>query len=106
MITGTPKISGLAVLDLTAEIRATGCTLSCKAAWVDTTRGSTHGWTKGEGAIWSKETVERLLELAAAMEMDLAALHFNEARRPDAATERPLAELGGLAEHLDEANQA
>lgn len=108
MIAGTPKFSGLAILELNADIRATGQKLECKAAWVDTQRGSTHGWAKGDGAIWSKETIERLLALVDSMEADMAVLHFQEVsgNLRLGATERPLADPGGIGEHLVEADQA
>jgi hypothetical protein len=104
-ISGTPKISGLAILDLTAEIRTTGTKLTCKAGWVDTVKGGTRGWVQGEGAIWSPETVSRLIALVDSMEQDMGALHFDSVIS-SGTTERQPVEVGGLAEHLEEANQA
>jgi hypothetical protein len=103
MIAGTPKINALAILDITGEIRDKAVTLECKAAYVDTSSGTTRGWVKGTGAIWSPETRDRLYALIESMEQDMAAVYFSGTER---LAERPLTELGGIAEHLDEANQA
>ena len=105
-ISGTPKANALAILDITAEIRANAVTLDCKAGYVDTSNGTTLGWLKGSGANWSPETRDRLYALVESMEQDMAAVYFSGAERNRTLAERPLAEIGGIAEHLDEANQA
>lgn len=103
-IDGTPKFQTLAVAELTAELKGSSVTLTAKAAFVDRASGLTHGWTKGEGAIWSQETIARLGALRESMERDLAGLHFNGPALPEQQAEQR--ELGGLGEHLMDAEQA
>jgi hypothetical protein len=107
-ITGTPKFTGLALREIAAEFAAGGNqTLAGKAAFVDQSTGVSHGWTKNEGAAWSRETIDRLYALRDSMEADMAALHFNGyTQSVTASSVRPTAELGGLGEHLEEADQA
>jgi hypothetical protein len=97
-ISGTPKFSALDLKEMSAEISGTSIALSGKAAFVNPSNNATHGWTKAEGSVWSKETIEALLELRAQMEKDLARLHF-EGQSVASDGSRPL-ELGGLGEHL------
>jgi len=104
-IDGTPKFASLVVAEITAEIKGSSKTLTAKAAFVDRATNHTHGWTKGEGAIWSPETIQALEALQESMERDLASLHFLGHSAPTAST-TPSRELGGLGEHLAEADQA
>lgn len=106
-IDGTPKFSTLAVKEITAEINGMSVVLTGKAAFVDRNTNATHGWTKGEGAIWSEETKAQLLVLQQLMEEDLARLHFSDSYaadsgRPQMRTAAP----SGIGEHLEEADQA
>lgn len=103
---GTPKFSTLVVREITAEIGTSTVTLTGKAAYLDRTNGATHGWTKGEGAVWSKETIERLRSLQESMELDLASLHFIDAAPSQIGRRLPSAEPGGIGEHLEDADQA
>ena len=104
-VDGTPKFGTITVREITVEITQAGPNIVAKAAFVDRTTGHTHGWTQGTGAIWSPETRALLLQLAASMEQDLANLHFIGGAGPSGREEsKPL--FGGIAEHLEEADQA
>jgi hypothetical protein len=109
MIEGTSRINALALGELTANFRAGGnITLTAKAAFLNTNAGATMGWTQGESTMWSRETIDILLQLAEAMEKDLARVHFGDGTSPVyARTDAPNAplSLGGLGEHLGETDQ-
>lgn len=105
-IDGTPKFTTLAVAEVAADFKGTSVTLSCKVAFGNRETGATHAWTKGEGAIWSKETIARLEELRAAMEQDLAARHFQEFTVVNGGRAPSPTHIGGIGEHLSEADQA
>ncbi len=99
--TGTPVFDALVLARV--EIDMLKRSLTAQAAFVDTKTGATHGWTKGEGAIWSEETKSAAAVLAASMERDLAKLHFgtqpSEVALP---TSGPAA--SGLGEHLSDSD--
>ena len=108
-IDGTPKFTTLEVREISAVVTANSVTLTGKAGFRDVKTGAMHAWTRGEGAIWSKETLEQLQTLRGYMESDLARLHFSDAPGSvvvDGATFS--SEPRGLMEHLgaDEADQA
>lgn len=107
-VEGTPKFSSLVVKEITAEINGMSVSISAKAAFVDSRTNATHGWTKGEGAIWSENTKAQLLLLQQAIEEDLARAHFTDGVVQNAAFTRnnAPAEVGGITEHLEEADQA
>lgn len=105
-VDGTPKFGTIAVKEITADITQNNTTLTAKAAFVDRTTGNTHGWTQGGGAVWSRETVEILHALQASMEQDLARLHFQEGGTVVTGQRAPTQMLGGIGEHLEEADQA
>jgi hypothetical protein len=107
MIDGTPKFTSLAIKEISADIGVNNLTLVAKAGFVNRSNGVTHGWTRAEGAVWSDETKQKLLELKEAMEKDLATLHFQEFSPGTQPLERSSVEPGGLMEHLraDEADQ-
>jgi hypothetical protein len=106
-VDGTPKFSSLVVREISAEISVNSITLTGKAAFFDKTSGANHAWTKGEGAIWSKATIEQLQLLASMMEVDLARLHFHGGQSASPLSRGfPSAEPSGLMEHLGEADQA
>lgn len=111
MIHGTPKFNALAIKEISADIGVNNLTLVAKAGFVDTATGATHGWTRAEGALWSRETREKLIELKDLMERDMATLHLHEfTSQGTQQTVRPPVEPGGLMEHLgnlgSEADQA
>jgi len=69
---------------------------------VSTETGSTYGSTTCRQ--WSKPTLDKLAELRALMEEDLAALVFN--RQPTATAISQQAEPGGIGEALRNAGEA
>lgn len=95
MMTGTPKFNSIAVGELRATFIERVHELSAKAAFVNTTTGTTHGWTTNTQ--WSTATLQKLEELRAAMEEDLGRLHFDDAH-PE--TPRHAQDVGGLGEFL------
>jgi hypothetical protein len=104
-IDGTPKFGTISVREIVAEITQAGPNITGKAAFVDRTTGNTHGWTQGTGAVWSEVTRGLLMQLAASMEQDLANLHFiGGAGATGREESKPL--FSGIAEHLEEADQA
>ena len=78
-VQGVPRFDAVTLGDITADFKAKA-TISLKgvAAFVDSETGMTHGWTRGEGPVWSKETMVKLQELKDLMERDLAKIHFRE----------------------------
>jgi hypothetical protein len=107
-IDGAPKFSTLVVAEISADFKGANIQLSGKAAFVDRGSGATHAWTKGEGAIWSPETLVQLNLLRAQMELDLARLHLQDYAPVGSTTaSNPLpARVGGILEHLQtEADQ-
>jgi hypothetical protein len=96
-ITGTPVFDAIAIA--TVEINVLEKSLGAKAAFVNTRNGETHGWTEGNGAIWTKETKDAAAALIAAMERDLAALHLGTAPEAQKANS-PSSPVSGLREHL------
>lgn len=101
MIQGVPKFDALAVFNGEFSFMGPTLTLKVKAAFVDTKTGHTHGWTNGEGPIWSKNTMDILGKLREAMEDDLARLHLTDGSTvPEATGGAVEAGGGGLGEHL------
>jgi hypothetical protein len=92
---GIPKFDGVAVLEISVDFKGPSGKVEAVAAFVDTTTGETHGWTKGVGTTWSNQTKERLQALRESMEEDLAARSFGDRRSATRA-----ADVGGLGEHL------
>ena len=76
MQTGTPKFNGIVVADGTFNFLEMSSTLTCRAAFVSSESGQTHGWTNGTGNIWSPETVAILKSLRESMERDLVNVHM------------------------------
>lgn len=76
MIRGTLKADGVVVSEGSFSFRGTSITLQGKAAFVSTRTGGTYGWT--ECTTWSPETVAKLQELLALMEVDLGRIHLVE----------------------------
>lgn len=79
MINGSPKFDGLAIGSIEVDFTKQTIQLKAVAGFINTATGDTHGWTRGEGGIWSTETLQKLQELREAMEKDLARLHFEGA---------------------------
>lgn len=104
MQTGTPKFNAVAVVEGTFSFVELGADLRCKAAFVSTVSGVTHGWTSGSGSVWSKNTVALLLELRKAMEEDLAKVHLFADDGASSGEEGPVQRSGqaptGLGESL------
>jgi hypothetical protein len=98
MSTGTPVFDSLKVLELWVDVLQSS--MQCKAAFVNTKTGHTHGWTEGRGTMWSKETKKRLDALKESMEMDLMKVHFSGASEP--AKSPGLQVSGGIKEHLED----
>ena len=75
MIRGQPKFDGLAVLELSASFLGPTVKLEAKTAFTNTKNGDTHGWTINTQ--WSPQTIEKLKELRAALEVDLGRIHLD-----------------------------
>jgi hypothetical protein len=100
MITGQPKFDTLAVYTLEASLVGPTISLKCKLGFVNSKDGLTHGWSTGEGAIWSKATMDALSALREAMERDLAALHMHGMSDVGGAVVTTGPGLRGLGEHV------
>jgi hypothetical protein len=102
MIEGTPKFNGIAVGSISANVNRDLLHLEATAGFVDTSTGETHGWTKGEGRVWSKRTLLKLRELLDSMEEDLAKMHLGDAAlKSSGATSKAGLDVGGIGEHLN-----
>lgn len=100
---GIPKIDGIAVGEFEGNFLGPSPRLKAKAAFVDSHNGSTHGWTTCEQ--WSPTTIQKLKEFRAAMEEDLAGLHFQDSDSEFVDTSdvssRSAEAPTGLGEHLN-----
>jgi hypothetical protein len=96
-ITGTPIFDSIRVM--TIEIDTNKQTLVAEAAFLCKRTDQTHGWTRGEGMVWSKETREKAAELERLIEIDLAKVHFDSPNIPEA-PEVETPGPGGVGEHL------
>lgn len=103
MIEGTPRFNGLAVATITADWTKTTIELKAKAAFLNVVTKQTHGWTQGEGGIWSQETMELLTSLRNSMEQDLSRLHFGDGLSAASPQGRTSALPDGIGEHLGSA---
>jgi hypothetical protein len=99
MISGTPRFGALSVHEVAITFTSISTVITSKAAFVDPTRNVTHGWTKGEGGIWSPETIALAQQLRAALETDLARVHFSEFAVQGVGA--PLPEPSGLGEFVN-----
>lgn len=113
MVTGSPRFNGLAIgeisinylSNITARKEGDPPVLTVKAAFVNSEKGTTHGWTQGGGKHggpqWSKAVVQKAEELRELLETELAQLHFDSvgsmADRGDAIEP----DDRGLAEHAE-----
>lgn len=105
MILGTPKFTGLAIGELTINKMAPTTKITAKVAFIDPATGITYGWTTAEGALWSKDTLDKLNELLTSMEADVARIHFEGGSGTEPAIapgggSGPIPAGGGLGEHL------
>ncbi len=98
MVKGQPKFDGLAIGQLSANFTRETLHLEATAGFVDSTTGETHGWTKADGRVWSKETMSKLKELQLSMELDMAKLHLSDA--DSAVTESAKRSPSGIGEAL------
>lgn len=71
------KFNHVALGELSVNLLDVAPKVIAKAAFVNTQTGTTHGYTTCSQ--WSQDTLEKLKELRALMERDLAALHFADA---------------------------
>jgi len=100
----TVIFNGIALGELNIDFLATPSKVVAKAAFINTQTGATHGWTTCHQ--WAPDTMERLRELRALMERDLAAIHFADASSgpgPTTSTTRSgglQSEMKGLGELL------
>lgn len=70
----TVLFNGIALGELSVNFLESPAKVVAKGAFINTTTGQTHGWTTCHQ--WSPDTIEKLRELRALMERDMAALHF------------------------------
>lgn len=77
-VKGVLKFNSIAVSELNADFMKATIVLKAVAAFVDSETGETHGWSRGDGTVWSKDTLKKLQELRSAMERDLGRIHFTE----------------------------
>ncbi len=102
-VIGTPAFNAVALLKIDSISFATkDVSLVGHGAFVNTDTGSTYGQTSCRR--WSKRTLEKLDELRAAMEEDLAALVF--VTRAASGSEGPVLEPGGIGESLRSSTEA
>lgn len=103
MIRGSAKFDGIAIGNISVDFLGPTLTMTCKAAFVDSTSGNTHGYTTG--ASWSPETIQKLKELKEAMERDLGRVHFAGEGTTTPLGASTTAEASGIGEHLADAPQ-
>lgn len=96
---GTPRFNTLVIAKVTVDLTRTPSAITAEAAFVNDTTGHTHGWTRGDGGVWSEETRTRLRALCDSMERDLAKMHFSDGVVA-ASPGNGAVEQGGLAEYL------
>lgn len=102
-VIGTPAFNAVAILKIDAiHFHHSSVALVAHGAFVNTETGSTYGSTTCRQ--WSKPTLDKLAELRALMEEDLAALVFH--RQPATAASPQQAEPGGIGESLRGASDA
>ena len=96
------KFDQLKVAEISVNFLEASPSITAKAAFISTQTGQTHGWTTGRQ--WSPETLEKLAELRASMERDLAVTHFEDGA---ISTSTPVGSIresfAGLGEHLGSA---
>lgn len=102
MIRGNAKFDGLAVGEGKFSFMGPTVHLDGKAAFVNSRTGDTHGWTNNTQ--WSPETIAKLSELRALMEVDLGRLHMENGGEvligPTNTGGVGVSSVGGLGEHI------
>jgi hypothetical protein len=77
MIKGKPKFDVIAMGEIKADFTKRDTVLKAVAAFAHSETGLTHGWTRGEGQVWSEVTMKKLQSLKESMEKDLAERHLD-----------------------------
>jgi hypothetical protein len=97
-VIGTPAFNAVAILKIEPILFNTNdVVLVAQGAFVNTDNGSTYGSTTCRR--WSKPTLDKLAELRALMEEDLASLVFQR-HAPTANAGAAQADPGGIGEEL------
>lgn len=96
-VIGTPAFNAVAILKIDPIVfNHNDVSLVAHGAFVNTDNGNTYGQTTCRR--WSKQTLDKLAELRALMEEDLANLVF--VRQSTAGSAVPQADPGGIGEEL------
>lgn len=96
-VTGTPAFNAIALLNIDPiSFRSNDIELVAHGAFINTDTGNTYGKTTCRR--WSKQTLEKLLELRALMEEDLAAMVFTQSSSPGPQPQQ--VDPGGIGEDL------
>lgn len=98
MLKGTPKADGVALMSISHISFLAGAanpTMQAKCAYIKSDTGATLGYIEHNN--WSKETLQRLAELRAAMEQDIADLYLGVSESAGAVDSN---EPKGIADHL------
>ena len=103
---GTLKVDGLAVAKIDIDFLQNPVKVHALAALVHHESGQTLGWTDGDGAVFSSETMRKVQELRDAMEQDIARRICTEYDTGTAPTAGTGVRMGGLGEHLGEQPEA
>jgi len=104
MSRGVFKADSVKVARIEVDFLQIPAKLKVQAGLVNETTGQTLAWTDAAAVMWSDATREKLLELIASMEDDLAsALFVGEVVPSESATVQSGLKIAGLSEHLGEA---
>lgn len=94
-IQGVPDFDTLKVMAI--HIDSEKRTMIVDGAFTNSRTGRPHGWFREVGAVWSKETKEKVAELEKLLEADMAKVHFYS---PDGPKDPEGSKIVGLGEHL------
>lgn len=99
MIQGTPKFNGLVIANFEAvTFGPEKGKLKAKAAFINSETGHTHGWTTRDK--WSPAVLQKMQELAEAMEAELASVHFDGVSSASPGKGVSFDEESGLGNHI------